>query len=752
MGQPPKSRQDRDPSRQQNRRGRDPSHEKFSPEDLLKTLAVCCCLLLIVLAVFHEVSQHEFIICDDDACIYRNPHVNNGLTWENVKWCITGSYAGNWFPLTWLSHMADCDMFRRSNMAAPTESGQYDGGHHLVNLLLHMASTIVLFLAMRRLTAAFWCSAFVAAMFALHPLHVESVAWAVERKDVLSGLFWMLTLLAYGGYVLRPNVWRYLLVVAMFALGLMSKSMLVTLPCVMLLLDFWPLRRWQPGRFAPASTDQTPPRVAARSLKWLVIEKLPLFAMSVAVSAILVKIQWDMGAMSMVDMSNMTLPARIANAAISAVAYLWQTIWPVDLAFFYPHAVILKDYSAVRFMLEGIAAGGLLLAITLAVLWNLRRRPYLAVGWFWYLGTLAPVIGLVQVGAQARADRYTYLPMIGLSIMLAWGAVELATKSVRLRKGILVAAGILLVFWSALTANQVAHWKDSETVFRHAIEVTDNNFFAHNHLGLVYLHLFERAEKVEKNREKADKYLEMAKSEYEKAVEIAPSYDAANANLGSSYLLREPPDFGNAMRCFQASIDVNPHNGGHRCNLGKVYQRLGKVDKAEAIFREATEVDPKYADGHALLANVLLSKGRFREAIAEWRTIVDVYPDSTVALQTLAMLLSICPDASARNGEEAVRRATHAMQILNRDSAEVPLQLLDTLATAYAETGDFAQAVKIEENALNLALKLNQNNPEVVKLVRIFRGKLLLFQEGKPIRMSPPNRPKDTRSESAPAK
>jgi protein O-mannosyl-transferase len=752
MGQPPKSRQGRDPSRQSNRQGFNSLPERRSPEDILRTIGVCCCLLLIVLVVYIQVSTHKFIICDDDACIYLNPHVRSGLTGENVKWSVTGVYAGNWFPLTWLSHMADCEMFRRSPVVTAMESGQNEGAHHLVNLLLHMASTIVLFFAMRRLTTAFWCSAFVAAMFALHPLHVESVAWAVERKDVLSGLFWMLTMLAYSGYVLRPNVWRYLFVVAMFALGLMSKSMLVTLPCVMLLLDFWPLRRWRPARFAVDTSDEAPARCAPASLKWLVIEKIPLFVMSAGVSAILSKIQWDMGAMSMVDMSNMTLPARIANAAISAVAYLRQTIWPVNLAFFYPHPVVMTDYSAVRFMLEGVAAGGLLLAITAAVLWQLRRRPYLAVGWFWYLGTLVPVIGLVQVGAQARADRYMYLPMIGLSIMLAWGAAEVAAKSVRLRRGVLVAAGILLVIWSALTANQVSYWKDSETVFKHAIEVTDDNFFAHNHLGLVYLHVFEHAKKVERNREKADKYFEMLRSEYEEAVKIAPSYDAANANLGHSYLQRDPPDYDNALRCFQASVDVNTHNGGHRCNLGRVYLSQGKIDKAEAIFRGATEVDPKYADGHALLANVLLSKGRYGEAIAEWRTIVDYYPDNIVALQTLATLLSMCPDASVRNGEEAVKLTTRAMEVLNRDSAEVPLHLFDTLATAYAEKGDFAQAVKIEENALKVALKLNQDNPEVVKLVNMFRAKLLKFQEGKPIHMSPPKDQKSAQSESGPAK
>jgi protein O-mannosyl-transferase len=737
MEQLPKNRQDRAQSRQQNRQGRGPSHEKYSVENFLKTLAVCCLLLVIVLAVFQQVAQNAFIICDDDACIYRNPHVIGGLTWENVKWSITGVYAGNWFPLTWLSHMADCDVFRRSYLTAPTVSGQYEGGHHLINLLLHAASTIVLFLAMQRLTAAFWCSAFVAAMFALHPLHVESVAWAVERKDVLSGLFWMLTLLAYGGYVLRPNVWRYLLVVAMFAFGLMSKSMLVTLPCVLLLLDFWPLRRWQPSGFGPASTDQTPPRVAARSLKWLLLEKLPLFVLSAAVCAIIAKIQWDMGAMTMVE--NMTPGVRIANAAVSGVAYLWMTIWPVNLAFFYPHPAVLKDYSSTWLMWQGIAAGTLLLAITSFVLCGLRRRPYLAVGWFWYLGTLVPVIGLVQVGAQARADRYMYLPMIGLSMMLTWGAAELAARSSRLRREIAVAAGVLLTTWAVLTVSQVSHWKSSETVFRQGIEATSNNFFAHNHLGLVYQHAGIR----ESDPKKAVELLQMAQDEYSKAVDIAPSYDAANSNLGGCYANHKPPDYDKAVYYFQAAIRVNPHNGGHRSNLGLIYLKQGKIDEAEAVYRGAVKVDPSHLDSHQGLADVLFIQGKNAEAIAELRSILEMYRDYIPILTKLSLALATCPDASVRNGEEAVRLATRAVELTSGKSPEI----LDALAIAYAEAGDFPQAVEIEGKATNLAIKQNR-----LDIARILRGRVVAFQEGKPVRASQPKLRKSPPSPSDAAK
>ena len=699
MGQPPRNRQ-----------GSDPLPQQPPVVDFLKSLSVCCFLLLLVLVVFQRTSQHDFIICDDDVYIYRNPHAAGGLTWENVKWSFTGVYAGNWHPLTWLSHMLDCEIYRSQSYP----NGQYPGGHHLTSLLLHAISSVVLFLAMRRMTGAFWCSALVAAMFALHPLQVESVAWAAQRKSVLCGLFWMLTLLAYGGYVLRPNIWRYLAVVAVFGLGLTAKSMLVTLPCVLLLLDFWPLRRWRPSWICPATTEQTPPRFASQSFRWLVVEKLPLMALSVGVCVIIAIIQHDMGAMTMVDMHNMTLAARIANAAISAVAYLWSTIWPVNLTFFYPHPVVLQDYSATRFMLQGIAAGGLLLAISALALWNLRRRPYLAVGWFWYLGTLVPVIGLVQVGAQGRADRYVYLPLIGVSIMLVWGAAELAAKSSRRRVATGVAAGLVLASWTVVTVNQVSYWKDSETLFTQAIRATDNNFFAYNHLGLVYATAGDSAK---------------AEEEYLKAVDIAPSYDAANANLGACYANSKPPDLDNAIRYFQAAVDVNPHNAGHRCNLGAMYRQQGKYDEAEATFRGALEVDPNDLHSLDLLAGLLYVEGRSSEALVEWKKILDMWPDHVIILNTVARILATHPDASLRDGEEAVKLAERAVELTKGQAPEY----LDTLAAAYAETGQFPLAIETADKAAKLALRYNSPN-----LAKLIRAQILFFEDGKPWREQPP--------------
>jgi protein O-mannosyl-transferase len=706
---------------------RSTSHQQSPVEDFLKTLGVCCFLFLMVVVVFQPITQHDFVICDDDVYIFKNYHVAAGLTSDNVMWSFTGDHAGNWHPLTWLSHMLDCEM-HKCPPSPPLFSCQWAGGHHLTSLLLHAAGAVVLFLAMRRLTGAFWCSAFVAAMFALHPLQVESVAWAAQRKSVLSGLFWMLTLWAYAGYALRPNVWRYLLVVAMFGLGLSAKSMLVTEPFVLLLLDFWPLGRWQPSRFPPSSAQETPPRAAQQSLGWLVVEKLPLFALSAAVSMEIAKIQRDMGAMTMVDMTNMTLIARIANAAISAVSYLWMTVHPVNLAFFYPHPVVLLGYSAPRFLLLGAAAGVLLLAVTALVLWSLRRRPYLAVGWFWYLGTLVPVIGIVQVGAQGMADRYIYIPVIGVSIMLAWGAAELAARSSSLKTVVGIAAGALLMLWTMVTVNQVTHWKDSEAVFKHAIDVTPDNFFAHNHLGLVYAQNGDHAG---------------GQAEYLEAVRTAPSYDAANSNLGASYLTQQPPDLENAARYFQEAIRVNPHNGGHRANLGLLYAEQGKLAEAEATFRGATEADPAHLNGHENLARLLHSQRRYAEALAEWREILRMYPDHVPMLNRVAFFLATCPDPSIRNGREALKLAERAVKLTGGRLWES----LDALAAAHAELGDFSSAAETESKAAKLALRMNNE-----QIVNTLRARLMRYQDGKPLHIEPPLKKPSPRSLEAEGK
>jgi protein O-mannosyl-transferase len=497
--------------------------------------------------------------------------------------------------------------------------------------------------------------------------------------------------------------------------------MLVTLPCVLLLLDLWPLRRWQPkgNGNGPASTPQAPSRFPPSSLGWLVAEKVPLLAMSAGVCVIIREIQRAMGAMTMIK--PIPLGDRIANAAASAVAYLWMMIWPVNLAVFYPHLSTLD--AATRLMWQGIAAGALLAAITLLALWNLRRRPYLAVGWFWYLGALVPVIGLIQVGAQSMADRYTYLPMIGISIMVTWGAAELAAKSSRLRTPIAVAAGVLLAAWTLLSVHQVGYWKNSFTLFAHAVEAVDNNYFAHCHLGLAYQNAADN--EIDSNRANEDR--RRAEQEYAKAVEIAPSYDAANTNLGASYANRG--EYEKALPYFQTAVRVNPFNSGPRCSLGWSYGRLGRYDEAEVVLREAVELDPNSLNGHDMLAHVLYSQGKSSEALAEWRVVLDELPDHVHMLNRVAWILATNPDASVRNGAEAVERAERAAKLTK---GQVP-EVLNTLAAAYAETGQFPLAVETQSKATKLVLR--QNNPELAKL---FRARLLLYEDGKPCREAPP--------------
>jgi protein O-mannosyl-transferase len=706
MGQPSKGQRGRQPPPQQ-----PPKHER------LAVLVVCCSLLLTVLAVYNPTTGHEFLICDDDVYVYVNRHVSEGLTWENVKWSLTRSAAGNWHPLTWLSHILDVSCYG-IHPGMELWKGPEAGGHHFTSVLLHAAGAVVLFLALRRMTGALWCSAFVAAMFALHPLRVESVAWVAERKDVLSGLCWMLTLLAYAGYASRPAVGRYLAVVCCFALGLMSKSMVVTLPCVLLLLDFWPLRRWRPQGDCPSfrvNDDGTVPLVSAplfprRSLGWLLAEKVPLLALSAAVCVIVAATQHDVGTVSTV--SRVPLEVRLANAAVSAVAYLWSMIWPVDLAIFYPHPLALANYSPDRLMWQGVAAGVLLLAITLAVLWNLRRRPYLAVGWFWYLGALVPVSGLVQVGTQSRADRYTYLPMIGVSIMLAWGAAELVARSGRVKTVVGVAAGAILVAWTLLTVRQVAFWQDSFTVFRHAIEATENNYFAHNHLGMAYLR---------------DGNEEEAASEFAKAVEIAPGYDAANANLGASYASRKQYD--KALPYLQAAVRVNPSKVGCRSNLGTVYTYLGRLDEATAEFRHALEIDPDDAQARLNLGRALCRAGKTAEMLVEWREVIRLVPNSIGVRRSAARLLATYPDASLRNGKEAITLAQRAVELSN---AEDPLAL-DALAAAQAEIGQFQLAEETANQAAALAAR--QQKPDLAESIK---GRIPLYKDGKPCREPPP--------------
>ena len=469
--------------------------------------SILVCLVLVVATglAYWQVLHHDFVNFDDHYYVTENDRVQAGLTPEGFIWAFTTTDASNWHPLTWLSHMLDCELY-----------GLNPGGHHLTNLLFHLASTLLLFIVFTRMTAALWRSALVAILFALHPLHVESVAWVAERKDVLSTLFWILTMWAYLHYVRHGGFKRYLLVLVAFTLGLMAKPMLVTLPFVLLLLDYWPLGRYQFGQSGAAShtamSASIVPRRSRSGALALVLEKTPLLALAAISSVVTYLVQQSGQAMQY--METLPLTVRIANALVSYVAYIGKTIWPANLAVFYPH----PGYTLPMWQAAG--AGLLLVFISIVTIRSMSRYPYLAVGWLWYLGTLVPVIGLVQVGEQAMADRYTYVPLIGLFIIAAWGLWDLEKKWHRQK---IVFALILLLPLTVCTWRQLHYWRDSISLWEHALAVTKKNALAHNNLGGAF--------EEEGNAEKAI-------ANFYEALRHDPEYLIARNNLGLA-LFRE---------------------------------------------------------------------------------------------------------------------------------------------------------------------------------------------------------------------
>ena len=490
------------------------ARKRLSSRDRILLLGLA--LTLSTLVVYWQVQGHAFVTLDDYQYVVENPHVRHGLTPQGIVWAFTTGYASNWHPLTWLSHMLDCTLY-----------GLNPKGHHLNSLLLHLANTLLLFWVLRRMTAALWRSAFVAALFALHPLHVESVAWVAERKDLLSTLFWMMTVGAYARYVERPGLGRYLLTLLLFAFGLMAKPMLVTLPFVLLLLDYWPLGR---RHLAPLR---------------LIREKLPFFALTTISSIITFSVQKSWGAV----ISTLPLKDRIANALVSYVTYIGKTMWPVNLACFYPHPLD----TLPRWQVGGSLL--LLVGISIFVIRAGRRCPYLPVGWFWYLGTLVPVIGLVQVGAQAMADRYTYIPLIGLFLITAWTAAEVGSKRSRLRMSLWV--GMLLPFLAVGSWLQAQSWRTSVTLFEHALAVTRNNQIAHNNLGNIL---------ARQGRFKEASYHLSA------AVRLNPNHATSQNNLGSLFM--QQGRLQEAIAHLSKAVQIDPEMQEARFNLRIALQRM----------------------------------------------------------------------------------------------------------------------------------------------------------------------------------
>ncbi|MGD0815520.1 MAG: tetratricopeptide repeat protein [Verrucomicrobiota bacterium] len=540
--------------------------------------AVCLFLAAITFAVFGQTLGHEFVNFDDNVYVYENPVVAGGLTFKGIVWAFS-FHAANWHPLTWISHMLDCQLY-----------GLHPAGHHLTNVILHTATVIALFLVLRQMTGALWRSAFVAAVFAIHPLRVESVAWVAERKDVLSGLFFMLTIGAYVRHARNPlSAARYALVILLFALGLMCKPMLVTLPLVLLLLDYWPLQRKEPaGR--------------------LVLEKWPLLALSAASCAATLLAQRE----AMPLTGAVSVPSLLVTALLACKVYLCQMVCPAGLAVFYPFP---HQGLPVR---EAAMAGTLLAVISAAVVWQWRKRPWLLVGWVWYVVMLLPVLGIIQVGQQAHADRYTYLPQIGIYIAITWLATEWRISRAAL--GGLMAGVIGLFMFCAW--QQAAYWQNSETLWADALACTLDNDLAQDNLGLVLL---------QKGR------IDAAINCFQEALRIRPDFAEARNNLGNALL--QTGKVEEAIACFRQALQLRPDFAQAEDNLGYALLQTATVDEAIAHCQRALQIKPDDAEACVNLGNAFVRKGEAQDAIALYRKALQIKPGLAVAQRNLDALL-----------------------------------------------------------------------------------------------------------------
>ncbi len=611
-------------------------------------LLICACLALVTLAIYLPVRNHEFIHYDDDTYVTDNPHVLSGLTIENIRWAFTTPHGANWHPLTWLSHMLDCSLF-----------GKTPGPHHLINVIFHIANTLLLFVVLHRMTKRIWPSAFVAALFALHPLHVESVAWVAERKDVLSTLFWLLTILAYARYAERPNLTRYLLTLAVFALGLMTKPMLVTLPFVLLLLDYWPLERFKFDELPDSRTTSKPPTINYRlSIISLLLEKLP-FLLLTGISSIITFIVQQKGG-SVPSFASLGFKSRLTNAVVSYLAYIGKMIYPTRLAVLYPHPA--GGIPVARAIIFGV----LLLLMTAFFLYHARRHRYLALGWLWYLGTLVPVIGIVQVGVQAMADRYTYVPLIGLFLIVAFGAADLL-KNLSAKKYILAASAFLvLTTLTVVTSIQLKYFKDGFTLFDHTLAVTENNYVMHNNYANVLNNLERPAEAVE---------------HFKEALRFLPDSFEVHNNYGNA--LKKLDRIDDAVRHYQKALKLNPKAHLTHYNLALALVAKGQYD--EAIEHYKIYFGPDFEDdAHYNVATRLASEGKLAEAIEQYEKALKFTPDRVEALSNLGY-------AFAQKGEHS-----RALEYYQKALAADPNDIIThgRMALTLASIGRYDEAIE----------------------------------------------------------
>jgi tetratricopeptide (TPR) repeat protein len=557
---------------------------------------ICLFLVLATLAVYRQVGDYPFIGFDDSLYVSNNKYVKTGFTFENIKWAFSFTHKDKtyWHPLTWLSHMLDVQLY-----------GMDAGGHHRTNLILHIANSLLLFLVLSRMTKALWRSALVAALFTLHPLNVDSVAWVAERKNVLSTFFWFLTMLSYISYTETPCFRRYLLVFVPFSLGLMAKPMLVTLPFVLLLLDYWPLGRLELGKLGRQSNEKADiftgffkQRCSAFRL---ILEKVPFLILSaVLVYVASVSLQ-RVGVVITTDIVPMKL--RIANALVSYVSYIEKTVWPHNLSVFYPFPNMVPVW-------QSIGSGLLLAGVSVVTARKRKEMPYLLVGWLWYLGTLVPVLGLIQAGLwPAMADRWAYVPLIGLFVMIVWVIPELVTRWGFGKVGLSIGALAFLSTFTGMTWVQMGYWANSVTLFERALAVTSANYVAHYNLGVS---LF--------SQDKIDE----AVDHFREALRINPSFLDARTNLG--VVLVNQGRIAEAVKHFNGALRINPRSQTVHNNLGVALARKGRTDAAIKHFRKALEVNPDFDDAHNNLGVVLASQGKFDEAIEHYSEALRINP------------------------------------------------------------------------------------------------------------------------------
>ena len=575
-----------------------------------RPLLVCLALVASIAVVYAPLAGHGFVNYDDPTYITANPHLRDGLSAQGLIWAWTDAYRANWQPMTWLSHMLDISLF-----------GASAAGHHLVSLALHMASTLMLFLVLRRFTGELGCPAFVAAFFALHPLAVEPVAWASARREVLSGFFWMLTLLAYEAHVRRPGRYSAPLLAAALIAGLASKPSLVALPLVLLLLDFWPLERPFP-----------------RSLR----EKVPLVGLAAATASI----AW-LAARSAGALSPIALEDRLVNAALSYARYLYKALRPLELAVFYPHPAATGGIDASLVAAAAIVALGMA-GLTIALARSRAKRPWLFVGWCWFVVTLLPTIGLVQFGDQAMADRYAYLPLIGIWIALVWEAREIALRRPALRAVAIGLGCVALLLLAVVSRSQLSHWKDSRALFERALAVTEPSAVAHMNYGRA----LEREGEVESARE-----------QYRQAVQADPDHAGARNNLGAILLRRG--DVAEARTHLEHALSVDPEHAQANYNLAWLLESYGDPAQAVTHYRRALAADPEHVDAHNNLGVLLARSGDYAGAGVHFRRALDLRPDDLDALLNLARV------AAATGGEEIVRETLErADRVGRRDAVE----------------------------------------------------------------------------------